>query len=245
MGKMIALRVYIVAFVCALCVMLAGLELRSPAASPAPVPTPGAGNAQPLSQPTPVNPVQFVVTPGQTGSSAAQNSNFYKLYSDISPIFAALNGCTYIPGAAIGSITVTAPLQVALGTCSSNTGTGVNAALSLFGPLPANVPGGSASYAPAAYYNGAPVASTAHIAIGTCTFSASNGCTVSLTGTNAFASGLTYACHADFGSGSYASTSSVGLSIYAKSATSFVIYNMGISGPTTISTSVAYECSGY
>jgi hypothetical protein len=221
------------------------------------IPTPGPGTGVPLSQPTPINPVQYVVTPGSTGSSAAQNSNFYKVYSDFLGVINALNGCSYIPGAAIGAITAVSPLNVAIGTCSSGTGTGATALLSLGGIVPqANLPAApvfagaiesssnsvTTSYVPPIYFsNGTTTSSLAHSVMGSCVTSATAGCGITLSGAAVFSSPVTWSCSATtvyLGSiGAYAAISTTG----GGTNTFSVIYNDGANRNGTIN----WVCTGY
>ncbi len=90
------------------------------------MPTPTAGTATLLAPPVP-NPVPFVAAQGQTLLSGQYNSNFFALWNYATLLASALNGCTFVPGGAVASVTPTYPISAAVGACSA----GVGAALTL------------------------------------------------------------------------------------------------------------------
>ncbi len=110
----------LIAFALALCAHAGAASIPSP--------SPGsATNVAPASS----NPVQYVFTPNTTASSSQVNSNFNKTYSDLLNLETFLSGCSYVPGAAVSGVTVTAPITASLGTCAAGTNGGVNLTLAL------------------------------------------------------------------------------------------------------------------
>jgi hypothetical protein len=224
------------------------------AAIAAPVPTPTAGAAALVAATVP-NPVPYNFASGTTASSAQINSNFYGLWTYSSNLAAVLNGCGYIPGAAIGAVTLNAPITGSLSGCAANTGTGVTLTLALASPavfpgaiaaggaITAQANGGGSSYVPPLYgpTGGLAPAST-HSVQGTCAFSASNVCTVALSGAAVFNSASTYVCVGSYGGGVTSGTSS--FLIDSQTTTSFRMINYVGSVATSVTTTANYYCSG-
>jgi hypothetical protein len=87
----------------------------------APVPTPTAGTPALLAPPVP-NPVPYPGAPNQQLLSLQYNTNFYALWNYATLLANALNSCTYLPGAALASVTYTYPVTASVGACSPGTG---------------------------------------------------------------------------------------------------------------------------
>lgn len=96
------------------------------------IPTPAPGAASPVTAPSP-NPVQYNFSPGGTIFSANVNSNYYKSYNDLNTVISALNGCGYVPGPAISSVTATSPISASLGSCTPGSGTSLTLSFSAVG----------------------------------------------------------------------------------------------------------------
>lgn len=115
----------------AIAIAIGAIGSSSGVAIAAPVPTPGPGNGSLLSAPTPNNPVDFNFQANTPIVSAQTNTNNYKIYSDMAQVTAALNGCSFVPGAAISTVTVNSPVTGTITPCVAGTGNGATLTLGL------------------------------------------------------------------------------------------------------------------